>query len=167
MSKHYLLNITISLKSKISLEEEVILNYMINNVGNIDHIRNKLTFFDSDEKRESFAAGYKNSKFTHGEYISVFWKNELMKNSSSVQLILPSIKDIQGWYQSLKFVNWLCPLVKADGLIGFIVDEGNLEAHSFLYTFDGILHFSDEKNTFEITSFLTGNIRKINVNTEV
>lgn len=166
MSKHYLLNITISLKPEISLEEELILNYMINDIGSIDHIRNKLTFFDSEQATESLIVGYKNSKFTQGEYISIYWKNEFIKNSSGVQLMLPSIKDIHGWYESLKFINWLCPLVKADGLIGFIVEEDNLQAHSFLYSFDGVLHFSDDKHTFTVTSFLTGDMRKINANAE-
>ena len=156
MSKHYLLNIAVLLKSDISLEDEAILNFMINGVGSIESIKDKMLFFTSEAEKKSLIFGYKKNIFVDGEYISIFWKNNLYEKNSGIRLVLPGIKDIQGWYESLKFVSWLCKLVKFDGLIGYIVDEENLCEHSFLYSLEGNLYFRDEKNLNNIVSFLTG-----------
>lgn len=160
MSKHYLLNISVALKSEVSAAEKAALDFLINGVGNMQTGAALVhPYFQAGQSLSPLASGYR-SGFPLGEYMSVYWRRgEVPLENSGVSLLLPGIKDIQGWYDTLKFVDWLCSLTKSEGLIGYITDEENQSSFSLLYSFDGRLYFRDEKEIGNVVAFSTGQPR--------
>jgi hypothetical protein len=135
--------------------DEDVLQFLVNGDNKKPHIFPSHPYFDDMGKIISWPGMYKNG-FVVGQYLSSYWRSGSTGERAGVSLILPGIKELQGWYDALKFVDWLCSLVKIDGFIGFIVEEDNRNSMSVLYSIGGKLFFRDEKTLLGLISFSTG-----------
>lgn len=144
----------------MSAAEKAALDSLVNGVGDVQSGTGLgHPYFQAGQSLSPLASGYKGG-FPLGEYLAVYWRRGAVPTGhSGVSLLLPGIKDAQGWYDTLKFVDWLCSLTKSEGLIGYISDEENQSSFSLLYSFDGCLYFRDEKEAGNVVSFATGQPR--------
>lgn len=155
MSVHYTLHLSIILKKSLSDEDIATLDFLVDGKPKPSVLPPFPCFSDPIAVgSRPLTAGY--SSFFPGEYVCTYWKTDLVVARSGINLILPSIKDLQGWWEILRLVDWLCSISEEDGLIGYMVEEDDPVSITLLYSFNGKLYFHDKKDLKGLISFTTG-----------
>jgi hypothetical protein len=153
MANYYKLSISFELRENLLASEKAALNHFIN--GSIERPEELPVhdyFLVGNEKNLiSIPSLYKT--FVTGEYCSIYWIND---NSHGITLLLPGIRDLEGWYQRLKFVGWLCSMSQKDCYLGYISQEYDDFSMSLLYSIRNKLYFKDIKKLKNLNSFSTG-----------
>lgn len=157
MSKHYLLNVAFQWNGGVTPEEQAALDYAVNGAGPAPQAWPDHPAFQGGGPGAPIPRAY--GGFADGEFVCVHWRGAAPAGRSGVTLLLPGIKDIQGWYDALKFVDWLCSIGQSQGLVGYIVEEDDPSAATLLYSFDGLLYLREEKKAGDVVSFRTGQAR--------
>lgn len=96
--------------------------------------------------------------FRPGDFVCEYWADGVGPRAG-ITLKLPSIKDLQGWYEALMLVDWICSLVAGDAFVGYIQDETDRCALSLLYSLGGALYFRAENaKSAELVRLTTGEV---------
>ena len=153
MANHYKLCLSFELRKELLANEKASLDHFINNRGAISSDLPIHDFFlkENNKNLVPIPSLYKN--FVAGEYYSEYW---IRDNSHGVTLLLPGIRDLEGWYQRLKFVDWLCSMSQRDCYLGCISQEYDDFSTSLLYSIKNKLYFKDIKELTDLNSFSTG-----------
>jgi hypothetical protein len=153
MANYYKLNASFDFRNDLLENEKSTLNYLLNGKGAMPGDLPAHMFFSEENKKNiiSLPVIYKN--FTNGEYHSDYWSTA---TSNGASLLLPGIRDLEGWYQTLKFVDWLCSMAQRDCFCGYICQEYDNFSISLLYSVKEKLYFKDVKELQGLNSFSTG-----------
>jgi hypothetical protein len=112
-------------------------------------------FEDADTLRP-LSIGY--GSFEPGEYVCDYWSSGSKIARSGINLILPSIKDLQGWWETLRLTDWLASIAEKDGFMGYMIEEDDPISMTLLHSFNGKLYFQKDKYANGLVSFSTGEL---------
>ena len=153
MANYYKLNISFSVRKDLQLNEFSALSHLVNGAGDMPENLPDHEFFYKENVKNIVSIPYVYRDFTFGEYSSSFWIAEM---SQGITILLPGIKDSEGWYQKLKFVDWLCTFCIKDCFLGYISQEYDEYSVSLLYSVKRKLYFKNSKDLKYLNSFSTG-----------
>ena len=144
---------------KLNQADVGVIDFLINTNPSLPETLPRHDFFSSSRNLIPYRVAYKD--FPHGQYASLFWKTTLEGiHESGVHLLIPGIKDSEGWFDELSKLSWLSSLSDVSGFIGTIVDDLPNQGVELLYVFDKMLYFGKIPTT-ELTNFATGENRTL------
>lgn len=157
MAKHYILHFSAELTTPVDSCADAVLRYLISGEGRQPEAWPAHQFFSMDKAiMELRPLPHTWANLRPGDFVSEYWTDNVGPRSG-VTLRLPGIKDLQGWFEALTFVDWICSMVAGDACVGYVQDEEDRGAISLLCASAQALYFKDDKVAPEgMVRFTTG-----------